>query len=91
MSKKTARKQHKHIEDWYTKKTHDVKSYENKAYMLQKAIKDDLTSKSPLLANQLAGRYGIKDPLALVNFLRSAGGKALKSLLIRKLDELQSL
>ena len=89
MPKKNVRKQHKHIEDWYTKKTHDIKAYENKAYMLQKAIKED--QKSPLLANQLAGRYGIKNPVALVNFLRSPGGKALKSLLIRKFDELQAL
>jgi hypothetical protein len=90
MSKKTPQ-QHKHIEDWYTKKTHDIKAYENKAYMLQKAIQEDQNLKSPVLANRLAARYGIKSPIALVNFLRSPGGKALKSLLIRKLDELKAL
>ncbi len=59
-----------------------------KAHQLEAELTNDQNTKSPLLANQMMGRYGITNIKA---FLESPGGKALKSLLERKLLELDTL
>ncbi len=71
----------KALEDWFTKEAHDI----------QVKLTNDQNSKSPLLANQLMGRYGIKNAKELGEFLNSPGGKSLKSLISRKLAELEAL
>ncbi|MDF1646288.1 MAG: hypothetical protein P1U61_04800 [Legionellaceae bacterium] len=71
----------KTLEDLFAHKTHAI----------QAAITDDQNTKSPLLANQLTGRYGLKNAAALTDFLKSPGGKALKSLIQQKLNELETL
>lgn len=69
------------LKDWFTKEAHDI----------QVNITNEQNSKSPLLANELMGRYGIRDAKELLEFLKSPGGKSLKSLISRKLAELEAL
>lgn len=69
----------------------------NKALLIEKAhdiealMTKDQNTESPLLANQLLSRYGIKNATALKTFLDSIAGKTLKSLVEKKLSELASL
>jgi hypothetical protein len=69
------------LEDWFKKTAHDIEV--------------DITKKqneqSPMLANQLTARYGFKNALALTTFLNSYSGKALKSLILRKIAALEAL
>ncbi|MCH9756611.1 MAG: hypothetical protein K0U37_05405 [Gammaproteobacteria bacterium] len=71
----------KALDDWFMAKAHDI----------QLDITKDQNAKSPLLANQLTGRYGLRDATALRGFLNSPGGKALKSLIASKMAELEAL
>ncbi|MDF1678025.1 MAG: hypothetical protein P1U32_04950 [Legionellaceae bacterium] len=59
-----------------------------KAHQIEAELINNQNTKSPLLANQMMGRYGITNMKA---FLESPGGKALKNLLERKLLELETL
>jgi hypothetical protein len=69
------------LEAWFKKTAHDI----------EVDITKNQNEKSPLLANQLTARYGFKNAMALTTFLNSFSGKALKSLIMRKIAELEAL
>ncbi len=80
-SKKQQHLHTKNIDEWFAHKAHEI----------QLELTKDQNTKSPLLANQLMGRYGLRNSKELLDFLKSPGGKSLKSLIARKLAELEAL